>query len=132
MVTKSPIPDSEYDHTIGLLEAMGIGSPTVQDCRVDRVDSPYPILNRLVTQSVNVDELDFVGASSISFASASGESSLISLLLLSKSKPLRWVSIWLLFKQLDRLALLCGRLSQQSRFEKMFGRCGSAGRTPAA
>lgn len=23
-----PIPDSEYDHTIGLLEDMGIGSPT--------------------------------------------------------------------------------------------------------
>ena len=25
-----PIPDSEYDHTIGLLEGMGIGSPTAQ------------------------------------------------------------------------------------------------------
>lgn len=55
-----PIPDSEYDHTIGLLEDMGIGSPTAQDCRVDEVDSTYPILNRLVVQSVNVDELDYL------------------------------------------------------------------------
>ena len=55
-----PIPDSEYDYTIGLLEAMDIGSPTAQDCRVDEVDSTYPILNRLVTQTVNVDELDYL------------------------------------------------------------------------
>lgn len=55
-----PIPDSEYDHTIGLLQDMGIGSPTAQDCRVDGLDSPYPVLNRLVTQSVNVDELDYL------------------------------------------------------------------------
>ena len=53
-----PIPDSEYDHTIGLLEDMGIGSSTAQDCRVDELISSYPILNRLTTQSVNVDELD--------------------------------------------------------------------------
>ena len=75
-----PIPDSEYEHTIGLLEGMDIGSPTAQDCRVDG--------------------LDFVGASFISLASAFGESLLISLLLLSKSKPLRWVSIWLPLKRL--------------------------------
>lgn len=55
-----PIPDDEYDHTIGLLEDMGIGSPTAQDCRVDGLDSTYPILNRLVAQSVNVDELDYL------------------------------------------------------------------------
>ncbi len=55
-----PIPDSEYDRTIGLLEDMDIGSPTGQDCRVDRLDSQYPILNRLTTQNVNVDELDYL------------------------------------------------------------------------
>ena len=96
-----PIPDSQYDSVIDLLEAMDIGSPTAQDCRVDGLDTEYPILNRLVAQSVNVDELDFVGASFISLASASGESSLISLLRLSKSKPLHWVSIWLPLKRLD-------------------------------
>jgi len=55
-----PIPDSEYDRTIGSLEGMGLASPTGQDCRVDMVESGYPILNRLVAQSVNVDELDFL------------------------------------------------------------------------
>ena len=55
-----PIPDSEYDHTISRLENMGIGFPTGQDCRVDRLDSQYPILNRLAAQSVNVDELDYL------------------------------------------------------------------------
>ena len=37
---------------------------------------------------------DFVDTSSISFASAFGESSLISLCLLSNSNPLRWASSW--------------------------------------
>ena len=37
-----PIPDSEYDHTIGLLEDMGIGSSTGQDCRVDGLDLGCP------------------------------------------------------------------------------------------
>ena len=55
-----PIRDSEYDHTIGLLESMDIGSPTAQDCRVDGLDSSYPILDQLVTQTVNVDELDYL------------------------------------------------------------------------
>lgn len=64
----SPIPDSEYDHTIELLEDMGIGSPTAQDCQVDGLDSPYPILNRLTTQSVNVDELDYLAKRLDSFS----------------------------------------------------------------
>ena len=63
-----PIPDSEYDHTIDLLEDMGIGSPTGQDCRVDGLDSEYPILNRLVAQSVNADELDYLAKRLDSFS----------------------------------------------------------------
>ena len=68
-----PIPDSEYDHTIGLLEGMGIGSPTAQDCRVEELDGPYPILNRLVTQSVNVDELDHLAKRLDSFSKGEDE-----------------------------------------------------------
>lgn len=64
-----PIPDSEYDHTIALLGNMGIGSPTAQDCRVDKLDSPYPVLNRLVAQSANVDELDYLAKRLASFCS---------------------------------------------------------------
>ena len=63
-----PIPDNQYDSIIDLLEAMDIGSPTAQDCRVDEVDSRYPILNRLVTQSVNVDELDYLAKRLDSFS----------------------------------------------------------------
>ena len=63
-----PIPDSEYDRTIGLLEDMEIGSPTAQDCRVDGLESQYPILNRLTTQSVNVDELDYLAKRLDSFS----------------------------------------------------------------
>ncbi len=68
-----PIPDSEYDHTIGLLEDMGIGSPTAQDCRVDKLDSPYPILNRLAAQNANVDELDYLAKRLGSFSVGEAE-----------------------------------------------------------
>ena len=68
-----PIPDSEYDHTIGLLEDMGIGSPTAQDCQVDKLDSPYPVLNRLAAQNANVDELDYLAGRLDSFSEGEAE-----------------------------------------------------------
>ena len=55
-----PIPDSEYGRTIGLLEDMGLGAITGQDCQVDSISNGYPILNRLTAQRVNVDELDYL------------------------------------------------------------------------
>lgn len=55
-----PIPDSEYGYTIELLEGLDIGSPTDQDCQVDELICKCPILDQLVTQSVNVDELDYL------------------------------------------------------------------------
>ena len=67
-----PIPDSDYDQTIELLEGLSIGSPTEQDCRVDFLDSQYPILNRLATQSVNVDELDYLAKRLDSFCASEG------------------------------------------------------------
>lgn len=63
-----PIPGSEYDHAIELLEAMGIGDAKAQDCRVAEISSTYPILNRLVTQSINVDELDYLAKRLDSFS----------------------------------------------------------------
>ena len=65
-----PIPDSEYDHTIELLEGLDIGSPTNRDCRVDELTSKYPILNRLITQSVNLDELDYLAKRLESFCAS--------------------------------------------------------------
>ncbi len=55
-----PIPDDQYDYTIDLLNGIGVGDATAQDCHVCSIDSRYPILNRLVTQCVNVDELDYL------------------------------------------------------------------------
>ena len=68
-----PIPDSEYDHTIALLEDMDIGSPTAQDCQVDGLDGSYPILDQLVTQTVNVDELDYLAKRLDSFCQSKVE-----------------------------------------------------------
>lgn len=55
-----PIPRDEYDRTIELLEGIDIGDPLRQDCQVVGLDSSYSILNRLVMQSVNMDELDYL------------------------------------------------------------------------
>ena len=63
-----PIPSSEYDQTIELLEVMGIGDARTQDCRVTGIYSTYPILNRLVTQNVNVEELDYLAKRLDSFS----------------------------------------------------------------
>ena len=55
-----PIPDDQYDSTIDLLHGIGVGNATAQDCRVDEITFGMPVLNRLVTQSVNLDELDYL------------------------------------------------------------------------
>lgn len=55
-----PLPRAEYDHGINVLSILEIGDAVIQDCRVDELDSSYPVLNRLVGQSVNVDELDYL------------------------------------------------------------------------
>lgn len=49
-----PLPRAEYDHGINVLSILEIGDAVIQDCRVDELDSSYPVLNRLVGQSVNV------------------------------------------------------------------------------
>jgi len=55
-----PIPREEYDHVIELLAPLEIGSPVDRDCKVDDISCHYTILNRLVGQSVNLDELDYL------------------------------------------------------------------------
>lgn len=67
-----PISGNDYDYTLKLLERLGIGSPIAQDCRVEKLDSPYPILNRLVTQGVNLDELDYLAKRLRSFCTDEG------------------------------------------------------------
>jgi len=43
-----------------MLDVMGFGDALAQDYWVDEMFSSSPILNRLVTQSVNVEELDYL------------------------------------------------------------------------
>ena len=55
-----PIPRNQYDHCVALLEALEIGDDSEADCRVDSLDSAWPVLNRLVSTKVNLDELDYL------------------------------------------------------------------------
>ena len=42
-----PIPREQYDPCVELLEALEIGDVSEADCRVDALDSAWPVLNRL-------------------------------------------------------------------------------------
>ena len=55
-----PIPRNQYDHCVALLEALEIGDASEADCRLDSLDSAWPVLNRLVCTKVNLDELDYL------------------------------------------------------------------------
>ena len=55
-----PIPRNQYDHCVSLLEALEIGGASEADCRLDSLDSAWPVLNRLVCTKVNLDELDYL------------------------------------------------------------------------
>ena len=55
-----PIPEKDYDQTLELLEELGIGDVLAQDCRVVKLESEYPVLERLEGAAVNVDELDYL------------------------------------------------------------------------
>ena len=55
-----PIPRNQYDHCVALLEALEIGDASEADCRLDSLDSAWPVLNRLVRTKVNLDELDYL------------------------------------------------------------------------
>ena len=55
-----PIPRNQYDHCVSLLEALEIGDASEADCRLDSLDSAWPVLNRLVCTKVNLDELDYL------------------------------------------------------------------------
>ena len=55
-----PIPEEDYDRMIELLEELGIGDVFAQDCRIIKLESEYPVLERLKGAAVNVDELDYL------------------------------------------------------------------------
>ena len=55
-----PVPRNQYDHCAALLEALEIGDASEADCRLDSLDSAWPVLNQLVCTKVNLDELDYL------------------------------------------------------------------------
>lgn len=55
-----PIPKGEYDNCIAILKALEIGDTVNADCRVEEIHCDSPILRRLESGSVNVDELDYL------------------------------------------------------------------------
>jgi len=55
-----PIPVDQYDQTIEMLRAMGLGEPVDQDWKVDVIDSHYSVLGKLEGTRVNVDQLDYL------------------------------------------------------------------------
>ena len=46
-----PVPRNQYDHCVALLEALEIGDASEADCRLDSLDSAWPVLNQLVCTS---------------------------------------------------------------------------------
>lgn len=55
-----PVPREEYPHVLKLLKPLGIGDPLKQDGYVEEINGEYPILKRLETSCVNLDELDYL------------------------------------------------------------------------
>ncbi|WP_195325552.1 hypothetical protein, partial [Flavonifractor plautii] len=55
-----PIPVMEYERTLELLAAMELGVRLKRDCRVDELESGFPILKRLEKVGANLDELDYL------------------------------------------------------------------------
>ena len=54
------IPAQEYERTLELLAAMELGNPLERDCRLDELESGFPILKRLEKVGINLDELDYL------------------------------------------------------------------------
>ena len=55
-----PFPEISTTHCVALLEALEIGGASEADCRLDSLDSAWPVLNRLVCTKVTIDELDYL------------------------------------------------------------------------
>ena len=55
-----PIPKEQYDSCLELLESLEIGDASSQNCRVDELHCPWPVLDRLEGTQVNLEELDYL------------------------------------------------------------------------
>ena len=55
-----PIPKEQYESTIEMMNALGIGDPLERDCLVHEIAYNWPVLSRLEKVEVNIDELDYL------------------------------------------------------------------------
>ena len=55
-----PIPKEQYDSCVELLESLEIGDASNQDCHLDELHCPWPVLNQLEGTQVNLEELDYL------------------------------------------------------------------------
>ena len=55
-----PIPHNQYAHCMELLEALEVGDAVKADCKVEAVDSFFPVLKRTEMLTVNVEELNYL------------------------------------------------------------------------
>ena len=55
-----PIPCGQYAHCMERLKALEIGDVVEADCRLDEVNSEFPVLKRMESASVNVEELNYL------------------------------------------------------------------------
>ena len=55
-----PIPHDQYAHCMELLEALEIGDAVKADCQVQEINSFYSVLKSTETQTVNVEELNYL------------------------------------------------------------------------
>ena len=67
MTIPFPIPVMEYECTLECLAAMELGARLKRDCRVDELESGFPILKRLEKVGANLDELDYLARRLVSF-----------------------------------------------------------------
>ena len=58
-----PIPDTEYERCIRMLEEIEIGDVTAHDCYLDQIHDAPPVLSALEGTRINIDELDFLARS---------------------------------------------------------------------
>ena len=58
-----PIPDTEYERCIHMLEEIEIGDVTAHDCYLDQIHDAPPVLSILEGTRINIDELDFLARS---------------------------------------------------------------------
>lgn len=60
MTLPFPIPNNQYDQTIGMLQTFDLGYSVNRDCIVHEIDSHYRVLGVLKDTLVNADELDYL------------------------------------------------------------------------